>query len=156
MTALIKWLAGIIARWLGPKEAQVTSSLTTIETELSASITTIAAGASALGGDVAAFWKALQAAWEAKGTNIPFDAVAVDDLVILAAQLCTDLSVPGAATVLMIAKLLGGVIPESSALIQFIVAIAKQGGINVHGAIPGASQADGGYPNSAAGHSPGR
>jgi hypothetical protein len=148
VSSFLKWLAGVIARWLQPKEAKVTSSLTTIEVELTSSISTIAAGASALGGEVAAFWKALEAAWNAKGTNIPFDAAAVDDIVILAAQLCTDLSVPGAATVLTIAKLLGGVIPEAPVLIQFITAIAGATDFSVHGAIPGASAADGGYPGS--------
>ena len=147
MTSFLKWLAGIFSRWLQPEEAKVTTSLTTLETELTSSVKTIAAGATALGGEIAAFWKALEAAWNAKGTNIPFDMAAVDDLVILAAQLCTDLSVPGAATVLLIAKLLGGVIPEAPALIQFITAIAGVKGLGIGGATPGAAPADGGYPD---------
>ena len=151
MTDFLKWLAGVIARWLQPKEEQVTVSLTAAESQIASSVSTITAGATALGGDVGAFWKALEAAAAAKWVNIPFDAIAVDDLVILAAQIATDFSVPGAGTVLLIAKLLGGAIPESAALIQFIVAINSVTGVSIHGATPGASAADGGYPDYSSG-----
>lgn len=101
----------------------MTSSLTTVETSLVSSVKAIETGVSELGGEVAAFWKALKAASAAKWGDVPLDAIALDDLIILAAQLCTDVSVPGAGTVLAIAKLVGGAIPESAALIRFFISV---------------------------------
>ena len=157
MTAFLNWLAGIIARWLNPKDKPVTTATITLTSAESAIATTTSAVVSelgALGGDVAVFWNALVAAAAPKFTNLTSDAMAGGAFLVVLTEVAADIPSPisGAAALALTAEKLALVnIPRVVALGRLLAVLAGLSGIDLHGAIPGVSAAEGGYPRAPSG-----
>jgi hypothetical protein len=144
MSAFLKWLAGIIARWLlQPEASPVTTSTST--TSL------VSSDLGALGSEAVTFWNALVAAVKVKFGDISLDAIAAGDLLIVLTQVVADIPSPisaAASEALTIEKLAMISAPQIIAAGKIIMALAALGGLSIHGAKPGSSAADGGYPGS--------
>ena len=132
-----------------------TISLTPAEATVAANAQLVAGDLGALGSEAVAFWNALVAAAAAKFGNLTLDAMAGGDGLIMLTQAVADVPSPiaGAASMaLTVEKLAMISAPQIVAAGKILAVLIGLRPFNIHGAIPGASPEDGGYPYQAPQH----
>jgi hypothetical protein len=142
MTSFLNWLAGVIARWLNPKDTPVTTvklDLTPAETVLAERVGSITNDLGVFGSDVVTFWNALVAAAKPGFANLSDDAMAAGYFLVLLTEVAADIPSPistAAAMALTVEKIALVNAPKIVALGKLLAVLASFSGMDIRGAYP--------------------
>ena len=120
----------------------MTQSSTAAATPFAAALS----GLESLSAKLVALRAALAAAAAANWRDPTADLIAADDVALLITQALADIGCPGAAAALDVETLIAKLAPSAIPALQWLIVSGP-----LHGAIPGASAEDGGYPAGANG-----